>query len=123
MEKVSFHIIGEKEKAVARVDGDGILIASAQDMLDLIATVSFQHRCRRLILSKENFDASFFGLRSGLAGEVLQKVVNYGAILAIVGDFSGYTSKALRDFIYESNKGGHVYFLPDVETALEKMQA
>ena len=41
--------------------------------------------------------------------------------LAIVGDFSGYTSKPLRDFIYESNNGSHVFFVATVEEALEKL--
>ena len=31
--------------------------------------------------------------------------------LAIIGDFSGYTSKPLRDFIYESNNGNQVFFV------------
>lgn len=47
----------------------------------------------------------FFILSSGLAGEVLQKLINYGGRIALYGDFSHYTSKPLLDFMYESNKG------------------
>ena len=54
---------------------------------------------------------------------MLQKVINYRAAIAIVGDFSGYTSKALRDFMYESNQGNRIFFLPDEEAAGAKLQA
>lgn len=37
--------------------------------------------------------------------------MNYGGRIAIYGDFSHYTSKPLKDFIYESNKGKDVFFV------------
>ena len=39
-----------------------------------------------------------------MAGEILQKFSNYRVRLAIVGDFTPYSSKSIKDFIYESNK-------------------
>lgn len=64
----------------------------------------------------------FFHLETRIAGEVIQKLVNYGARLAVVGDIAAHLarSKALRDFVYESNKGAHVWFVDDV-AALERM--
>ena len=59
-------------------------------------------------------------LRTGLAGEVLQKFINYHVKVAIVGDYSQYTSKSLRAFIYESNRGNDIYFLSSVEEAVAK---
>lgn len=41
--------------------------------------------------------------------------------IAIVGDFSRYDSKALSDFILESNKGRHIFFTDTVENALRKL--
>ena len=38
-----------------------------------------------------------------------------------VGDFSGYTSKPLKDFIYESNKGRDIFFVSSEEDAIEKL--
>ncbi|MBQ9463535.1 MAG: DUF4180 domain-containing protein, partial [Bacteroidales bacterium] len=38
---------------------------------------------------------------------------------AVFGDFSQYTSKPLRDFIYESNKGCHFGFLDSENDAVE----
>ena len=39
--------------------------------------------------------------------------------LAIVGDFSKYTSKSLKDFIFESNKGKFINFIASKEEALK----
>jgi hypothetical protein len=41
--------------------------------------------------------------------------------IAMVGDFEGYTSKSLKDFIYESNKGSQVFFLGDEKGAIERL--
>ena len=62
-----------------------------------------------------------FLLSSGVAGEILQKFVNYQAKLAIFGDYSKYTSKPLKDFIFESNKGKNVFFVDDENQAIEKL--
>ena len=39
----------------------------------------------------------------------------------IVGDFSIYTSKSLKDFIYECNKGRNIFFTSDVEQAIKRL--
>ncbi|MDL2294957.1 DUF4180 domain-containing protein [Ruminococcaceae bacterium OttesenSCG-928-D13] len=100
---------------------DTPLIADTRSALDLIGTARHLHGEVKLVVDKADVAEDFFDLKTGLAGEVLQKFVNYNLPLAIVGDFSGYTSKALRDFIYESNQGSAVFFVPDVETAAEKL--
>lgn len=58
-------------------------------------------------------------LKTRLAGEILQKFVNYNIKVAIIGDFTIYTSKSLRDFMYESNKGKDIFFSPSVNDAIE----
>jgi hypothetical protein len=56
-----------------------------------------------------------------VAGEILQKFVNYRVKAAVYGDYSRYTSKPLRDFIYESNQGRHFFFAASREEALERL--
>ena len=56
-------------------------------------------------------------IASCLAGEILQKFINYGVRFAIYGDFSKYTSKPLKDFRYGSNNGKDIYFQPTVKLA------
>jgi len=111
-------IIEENGVRVALMHSDTPLVSDAQSMLDLIATLSYIDDCDRIALQKSAVAEAFFYLGSGVAGEVLQKIVNYRKKLAIFGDFSGYTSKALRDFIYECNSGNAVFFVATQEEAV-----
>ena len=72
--------------------------------------------CQRSSLAE-----AFFILSSGLAGEVIQKFVNYHTKMAVYGDYSKYTSKPLHDFIYESNKGRDFFFVNTKEEAAQKL--
>lgn len=108
----------EKKGNAALVCGEEILITGGSSAIELLASARYETGCSALILRKEQIAEDFFRLSSGLAGEVLQKFVNYEMRLAIVGDFSHYTSKPLHDFIYESNQGRQVGFWPTVEAAL-----
>lgn len=58
---------------------------------------------------------------NGIAGEVVQKFVNYGYRLAIYGDFTHYTSKPLHDYIYECNHGRHLNFAATEQAAIDKL--
>ena len=106
---------------IAQVETEETLMTDVQSTLDLMATVRYETGADRVILPKTALGERFFVLSSGLAGDILQKFVNYQLKVAIVGDYSGYTSKPLRDFIYESNNGSHVFFVVTVEEALEKL--
>ncbi len=108
-------------KNIAIVSGSEVLIEDVQSALDLIATVHYQADSERIVLNKSLFNESFFDLKTRLAGEILQKFINYRMKVAIVGDFSVYTSKSLKDFIYESNNGNDIFFLPTEEQAIEKL--
>lgn len=76
---------------------------------------------KNIVIAKEQIAEEFFVLSTGLAGEILQKLVNYGGRIAVYGDFSGYTSKPLRDFIYESNKGKDIFFVRTAEEAVDRL--
>jgi len=106
---------------IAVVSSSEILITDVQSALDFIATVNYEVGCDRIILSKSAICDEFFNLKTKLAGEILQKFINYHTKIAIVGDFDLYTSKSLKDFIYESNNGKCIFFLPSEKQAVEKL--
>jgi hypothetical protein len=118
---MNISVIEKNGVKIAVIQSDELLITNAQSALDLIATVSWEHEAYRIVLQKSAVCEEFFKLSTGVAGEVLQKFVNYSAKVAIVGDYSGYTSKPLRDFIYESNKGNAVFFVGTEDDALERL--
>lgn len=64
--------------------------------------------------------AAFFQLRTGLAGAITQKIVNYRMRLAVIGDLSQVlaASAPVRDWVREANAGRDVWFVADM-TALE----
>ena len=116
--------INEKENSkVAVIESPDILINEPQDALDLMATIMHLHECNKIVISESSITKSFFYLKTGIAGEILQKFSNYQTKLAIVGDFSNYNSKSLKDFIFESNKGSQVFFLSDEEEAIDRLHA
>jgi hypothetical protein len=96
------------------------VIQDVDDAVDLMGNASYQG-ASAVILYEENFDARFFDLSTRIAGDILQKFSNYRMKLAIVGDFSKYKSKSLRDFIRESNKNRHILFVNSMAEGLEKI--
>lgn len=106
---------------IAVVSSDELVITDVQSALDLIMTVSYETGCTNIAINKEAIIDDFFVLSTCLAGEILQKFINYGVRLGIYGDFSGYTSKPLKDFMYECNRGKDIYFQPGVSMAVDKL--
>lgn len=107
--------------SVAVVTAGEPVITDPQSALDLAMSVKYETGSTNIAINKEAITDDFFVLSTCLAGEILQKFTNYGIRLAIFGDFSKYTSKPLKDFIYESNKGNSFYFQPDRSSAIDKL--
>lgn len=107
--------------SVTVIKSDELVITDTQSALDLISTIAYYDKCNRIAVYKESITEDFFKLSTGIAGEILQKFVNYSVKFAIIGDFSIYTSKALKDFIYECNNGSHVFFVASEQEAVEKL--
>lgn len=110
----------EKNGAIcAVVRSDEIVITDSQSALNLLMTAKYDVGTDNIVIDKKLIKEEFFILSSGLAGEILQKYINYGGRIAIYGDYSHYTSKPLHDFIYESNKGHNVFFIATEDEAVE----
>lgn len=103
----------------AEAESDSRVITDAQSALDLLMSAKHELGTKNILLSKRLVAEDFFILSTGLAGEILQKLINYGGRIAIYGDYSHYTSKPLKDFMFESNKGRDVFFAATREEALD----
>lgn len=108
------------DSKVAIISSDKIVITNVNDALDVMANLQY-NGCDKMLIRKENIIDDFFHLKTKLAGEILQKYVNYRMRIAIVGEFDEYNSKSLNDFIYESNKGKNVLFKKTEAEALEAL--
>lgn len=108
-------------KEIAIVNSNTVCISDVQSALDFMMSVNYETGSRSIIINREAIIEDFFVLSTRLAGEILQKFITYQFKIAIVGDFSGYTSKPLKDFIYESNNGKDIFFVSSEEDAIKKL--
>ena len=106
---------------IAIVNSDKVCISDGQTALDFMMSVNYETGCHSIVINKDAIAEDFFILSTQIAGEILQKFINYHFKLAIVGDFSRYTSKPLKDFIFESNKGKDIFFVSSENEAVEKL--
>lgn len=100
------------------VESDEPVITDAQSAIDLLMSAQYDVGSKDIVIPKQLVVEDFFILSTGLAGEILQKYVNYGGRMAIYGDYSRYTSKPLKDFMYESNKGRDFFFVSTKDEAI-----
>ncbi|MBN2007773.1 DUF4180 domain-containing protein [candidate division KSB1 bacterium] len=107
-------------KKIAEIISDEVIINTVQDALDIMGNANYQDALN-IILYEKNIIPAFFDLKTGLAGEILQKFSNYNMKLALVGEFGKYTSNSLKAFIIECNRGNRVFFVDDFQTALNKL--
>ncbi len=106
---------------LVNVYGGKSIIKNAKSIIDLIINIIYEFETDNVIIDKNIIDEKFFILSSGIAGEITQKIINYNIKVAIYGDYTKYNSKALRDFIYESNNGKNIFFVENKEQAILKL--
>jgi hypothetical protein len=104
------------------VSSDGPPLGSEQSALDLIGA-TYGQEIDLIAVPAARLDDDFFKLRTGIAGAFIQKFMNYSYRLAIVGDISTHAanSKPLQDFVYESNQGKHVSFVPNLDALAARL--
>ena len=94
------------------------MIHSPGDFLDMLAWGG-EHDTNRILLQEEHFARAFYDLKTGFAGEVLQKLSNYGCRLAIAGSFTTVRSERFRELMREANKGGQLRFASTEQDAVD----
>ena len=117
---MDLHIIGIENTRIAKPVSKDTVISTVRDATDLMGNADYQG-ARNIILEEGNLDLVFFDLKTGMAGEILQKYSNYRMRLAIIGEFGKFDSNALNAFINECNRGNSIFFVPDFDTAVKKM--
>ncbi|TKC09408.1 DUF4180 domain-containing protein [Pedobacter frigoris] len=115
---IKAHEIGNIK--IAEVVSAEVIVKNAEEGLQLLVDVYYQD-FDKIIIHEKNITPDFFNLKSGIAGEILQKVSNYRMQLFIIGEFSKYPGNSIKDFIYESNRGRQVNFLDSVASAIERL--
>ena len=101
----------------------GKKLKSERDALDLIGE-AMESGAELILVPVERFEDDFFHLKTRLAGEIIQKFVTYRRRLVILGDISRYVaqSHAFEDFVYETNRGNHVWFITNLQELDERLK-
>lgn len=114
-------ILQENGINIAIINSNELVITDTQSALDFIMSLKYNDDCDRMAINKGAISEDFFKLSTGIAGEILQKFITYTMKLAIIGDFTVYTSKPLKDYIYECNHGKDIFFVANEEDAIDKL--
>jgi hypothetical protein len=120
------------QDAVVEMSGVRVLVCepsgpplhTGHELTDLIGNALHQ-RVDLVLLPVERLPDDFFVLRTGVAGEIVQKFVNYRVRLAVVGDITRHlaTSSALRDFVAETNRGKQLWFAATRDEVTDRLGA
>ncbi|GAA1751487.1 DUF4180 domain-containing protein [Luedemannella helvata] len=102
---------------------DGPVLSTVPAVIDLIGE-TYGTEVEAVVIPADRLADDFFVLRTGFAGEVTQKFVNYRLRLVIVGDIAAQVARsdALRDFVTEANRGRQLWFVAD-EAELDRRLA
>jgi hypothetical protein len=95
---------------------EGPVLGSGASATDIIGE-TFTSPIDTVVVPVERLDPDFFALSTGVAGEFVQKFVNYRRRLVILGDITAHleASGSLRDWVREANRGPDVWFVTDVQ--------
>lgn len=93
------------------VAAEGPALCSEQDALDLLGEI-YGTETDMIVVPVSRFAPEFFDLSTRLAGHFFQKLQNYHMRLVVLGDIAEHVarSKALHDFVGETNRRGHHLF-------------
>lgn len=91
---------------------EGKKLRTDRDAVEVIGKAAAQ-KAGLVAIPTGRLDEDFFRLKTRVAGEFLQKFVQYGVRVAIVGDISRQVeeSEPLGGFVRESNRGRHIWFV------------
>jgi hypothetical protein len=97
---------------------------TAKDATEII-TAAWGYEAKLVVLSANWLGDDFFHLSTRVAGEVVQKLLDYGFRVVIVGDISArvVASEPLRDWVRECNRGRQVWFVRDLEELAGRLAA
>ena len=108
-----FEVIKEK---FIETDGETLLLSSVDDFLDILGKC---YGYNKLLIYQSNIDPIFFDLSSKLAGDILQKIVQYNIRTAFVVDLNTIKSKYFSQLVNESNSYSEYRFFENREKAEE----
>lgn len=102
---------------------EGLPLKTESDALELVAAARSAD-VDGVVVRTSELDESFFRLSTGMAGAIVQKLVNYGLRLVLVGEVCGHigNSNAFRDYVREANRGKELWFVKSMDDLKKRLE-
>lgn len=101
---MNYQVIEKDNKRYIKCASAETLLRTEKDALDFIAA-SFENNTPLMLIHEEALSEDFFNLRTGLAGTVLQKFMNYHIKVAAIISNEEKLNHRFREMVLEANKG------------------
>lgn len=101
---MNYKVIEKSNKAYIEFISMDIPLSEERDALDFIS-ICMEHNTGLIIIHQEVLSEDFFNLRTGLAGGVLQKFMNYHIKVAVIINSEEKITGRFREVVIETNKG------------------
>jgi PadR family transcriptional regulator, regulatory protein AphA len=102
--RMGYRVVEKNDKRYVEYASAETPLRSEQDALELVAAC-FENDAYLLMLHEEMLTDDFFNLRTGIAGQVLQKFSNYHVKVAVILRSEQRIKGKFKELLAESNKG------------------
>jgi PadR family transcriptional regulator AphA len=112
---MNLHVVEKPECRYVEGPASEEFLNSERNAVELIGLCG-EHDAQRLLLYDRNLPATFFDLKTGLAGSILQKFVTYHMKVALVIQPDQVQGR-FKEFVVEANRGPHFHAFDDKDEA------
>jgi len=113
---LNYRIVNKENLKYIKIQSGARAIRSEQDALELVALCG-ENETSFLVLHHEALSDDFFKLKTGIAGAMLQKLVNYRVKTAIIIEDTSEFGIRFNEFAAEANRGSQYRVFNDVGKA------
>lgn len=103
-----------KDNSYVECEPNVQFIKSGQDILDIYGSM---YPLGKLLIYQRNLNPDFFDLSTGLAGDILQKLVNYHIQTAFVIEYDSIKSERFKELMYETSTNNEYRFFESSDNA------
>jgi PadR family transcriptional regulator, regulatory protein AphA len=115
-EKMNYQIREIENKKYIELISATTLISTENDALDLVS-LCWEHDTYSLMIHYEDLSEDFFKLKTKVAGNIIQKFINYGLKAAAIIPQEVIQKGRFREMALETNKGNHFRMYESKEEA------
>lgn len=117
-EKMNYQIIEIESKKYIELISTTAPLSTENDALDLVA-LCWEHEIHSLMIHYAALSVDFFKLKTKLAGNIIQKFINYGIKAAVIIPQDIIQKGRFKEMAIETNKGNHFRLYESIKEAEE----